>query len=45
LASAAPPARDSGCPPNRVNPKLLKKQGFPPKLQERLDAPPSPGTQ
>src|SRR6202035_1041587 len=23
LASAAPPARDSGCPPNRVNPTLL----------------------
>ena len=23
LASAAPPARDSGCPPNRVNPSFL----------------------
>jgi transposase-like protein len=29
----------------RLTRKLLKKQGFPPKLQERLDAPPSPGTQ
>jgi hypothetical protein len=29
----------------RLTRKLLKKQGFAPKLQERLDAPPSPGTQ
>src|SRR5580693_9450275 len=27
LASAAPPARDSGCPPNRVNP-IPMRQGF-----------------
>src|SRR5437588_7925257 len=25
LASAAPPARDSGCPPNRVNPKVAQR--------------------
>jgi hypothetical protein len=29
----------------RFSGRFVKKQGFPPKLQERLDAPPSPGTQ
>src|SRR5258707_11504458 len=34
LASAAPPARDSGCPPNRVNPNPAPELGLDDRLRE-----------
>src|SRR3984893_5163015 len=37
LASAAPLARDSGCPPNRVNPSLACEQSLLERLLHRIE--------